>query len=118
MSIAEEAARSASVENFSAFAYRVVQAAVLDKRRRAVRANNGAAMRCLAEVTRRRVDASLDLLSLALSYLSEVQYRALKLRYQDGLSQSDISGVLGVSQPTVSRALQSAKKYFLSGVRR
>jgi DNA-directed RNA polymerase specialized sigma24 family protein len=117
MSIAEDAARSASVENFPEFAYRVVQAGVLDERRRIVRANKGGDD-MPAEVTRRDVDASLEVLSLAISCLSRVQYRAVKLRYQDGLSLAGVSAALGVSQATVWRSLYAAKEYLLAAVNR
>ncbi len=115
--LAEEAARSASIENFPAFSYRVIRAAVVDERRRMVRAKKiGDEMP--AEVTRRHVDASLSLMSMAMASLSQLQYRAVTLRYQEGLSLAGVSEALGVSQATVWRALYAAKKHLLGGVNR
>ena len=52
---------------------------------------------------RRFEDASLEGLSYAFALLSRCEYRAVRLRYAEGRSQSEISAALGISQPTVSR---------------
>lgn len=109
VTLEESIDRSARLEDFPAFARRVIQS-----RLRADR-EDPSTVAALSFVLSRAGKSSLTCYVLpdAMSMLSSEEYSALMLRHRAEMSQLDISVSLGISPATVSRVLASAERRFV-----